>query len=171
LARRVAPRCCRSCSPSGIVSRLLSGWICDRIGGLRTLLLGSVLQGVALLLFLPFDGLASPVHRVGDVRPVPGRHRALLRHHRARVLPASEAGAKVGLVIMCTLLGMALGGWMSGMVFDLTGSYRAAFLNGIAWNALNLTIALSCCAAASPRGLRFRHRISGSRLPEEKALP
>ncbi|MDO9216308.1 MAG: MFS transporter, partial [Lacisediminimonas sp.] len=43
----------------GIASRLLSGAICDRIGGLRTLLLGSVLQGIALLLFLPFDGLVS----------------------------------------------------------------------------------------------------------------
>jgi cyanate permease len=37
---------------------------------------------------------------------------------------------------------MALGGWMSGAIFDLTGSYRAAFVNGIAWNLLNLTIAV-----------------------------
>jgi cyanate permease len=43
---------------------------------------------------------------------------------------------------MFTLFGMALGGWMSGKVFDLTGSYHAAFLNGIAWNVLNLGIAL-----------------------------
>jgi len=43
----------------GIVSRLLSGWIADRIGGLRTLLLGSALQGVALVLYLFFDGLTS----------------------------------------------------------------------------------------------------------------
>ncbi|MEY2780311.1 MAG: hypothetical protein RL307_15 [Pseudomonadota bacterium] len=42
---------------------------------------------------------------------------------------------------MATLLGMALGGWMSGKVFDLTGSYHAAFWNGIAWNVLNLSIA------------------------------
>jgi hypothetical protein len=48
----------------------------------------------------------------------------------------------VGTVLMATLFGMALGGWMSGAVFDLTGSYRAAFLNGIAWNALNLSIVL-----------------------------
>jgi len=52
-----------------------------------------------------------------------------------------EAGARTGAVIMATLLGMALGGWMSGWVFDLTGSYRAAFLNGIGWNLLNLAIA------------------------------
>jgi MFS family permease len=53
-----------------------------------------------------------------------------------------EAGVRVGAVIMATMLGMALGGWMSGWVFDVTGSYRAAFLNGIAWNLLNLSIAL-----------------------------
>jgi MFS family permease len=125
----------------GIVSRLLSGWICDHIGGLRTLLLGSFLQGTALLLFIPFDGLVS-LYIVsamfglfqGGIVPA---YAIIVREY----FPASEAGTKVGLVIMCTLLGMALGGWMSGLVFDLTGSYRAAFLNGIAWNALNLCIA------------------------------
>jgi MFS family permease len=55
--------------------------------------------------------------------------------------PPQEAGARVGTVIMATLFGMALGGWMSGKVFDLTGSYHAAFLNGIAFNLLNLSIA------------------------------
>ena len=126
---------------AGIVSRLLSGWICDRIGGLRTLLLGSSLQAVALLLFLPFDGLAS-LYIVsamfglfqGGIVPA---YAIIVREY----FPPAEAGAKVGLVIMCTLLGMALGGWMSGVVFDLTGSYRAAFLNGIGWNLLNLCIA------------------------------
>ena len=126
---------------AGIVSRLASGWICDRIGGLRTLLLGSGLQGVALLLFLPFDGLAS-LYVVsamfglfqGGIVP---SYAIIVREY----FPPSQAGAKVGLVIMCTLLGMALGGWMSGAVFDLTGSYRAAFLNGIGWNLLNLAIA------------------------------
>jgi MFS family permease len=126
---------------AGIISRLLSGWICDRIGGLRTLLLGSSLQAVALLMFLPFDSLAS-LYVVsamfglfqGGIVPA---YAIIVREY----FPPSEAGAKVGLVIMCTLLGMALGGWMSGAVFDLTGSYRAAFLNGIGWNLLNLCIA------------------------------
>ena len=56
--------------------------------------------------------------------------------------PPREAGARIGLVIMFTLFGMALGGWMSGAIFDLTGSYRAAFGNGLAWNLLNVTIAV-----------------------------
>jgi len=125
----------------GIVSRLISGALCDRIGGLRTLLLGSALQGVALLLFVPFDSLVSlyviaALFGLFQGGIVPS-YAIIIREH----FPASEAGARVGLVIMCTLFGMALGGWMSGKVFDLTGSYGAAFLNGIAWNALNLTIA------------------------------
>jgi MFS family permease len=53
-----------------------------------------------------------------------------------------EAGARTGVVLMATLFGMAFGGWVSGAIFDLTGSYRAAFVNGIAFNLLNLTIAL-----------------------------
>ncbi|MFO1288383.1 MAG: MFS transporter [Rubrivivax sp.] len=125
----------------GVVSRLVSGAICDRIGGLRTLLLGSVLQGLALLLFLPFDGLAS-LYVVsalfglfqGGIVP---SYAIIVREH----FPAREAGERVGMVLMSTLFGMALGGWMSGKVFDLTGSYQAAFVNGIGWNVLNGAIA------------------------------
>ena len=126
----------------GIVSRIVSGLICDRIGGLRTLLLGSVLQGVALLLFIPFDGLVS-LYLIsalfglfqGGIVP---SYAIIVREH----FPPAEAGARVGTVLMATLFGMALGGWMSGKVFDLTGSYDAAFINGVAWNLVNLTIVL-----------------------------
>ncbi len=126
----------------GIVSRLVSGFICDRIGGLRTLLLGSVLQGLALLLFLPFDGLLSlyvisALFGLFQGGIVPS-YAIIVREH----FPPAEAGARVGAVLMCTLLGMALGGWLSGAVFDWTGSYRAAFVNGIGWNLVNLTIVL-----------------------------
>ena len=125
----------------GIASRLVSGWICDHIGGLRTLLLGSALQGIALLLFLPFDGLVS-LYLIsalfglfqGGIVP---SYAIIVREH----FPPAETGARVGAVIMCTLLGMALGGWLSGKIFDLTGSYHAAFVNGIAWNLVNLSIA------------------------------
>jgi MFS family permease len=137
----------------GVVSRLVSGWISDRIGGLRTLLLGSLLQGVALLLFLPSDGLVS-LYVVsglfglfqGGIVPA---YALIVREY----FPASQAGARVGTVLMATLLGMALGGWMSGAVFDLTGSYRAAFLNGIAWNLLNLSIVSFLLWRASAMGL------------------
>ena len=125
----------------GIVSRLVSGLICDRIGGIRTLILGSVLQGVALLLFLPFDGLV-PLYVIsalfglfqGGIVPA---YAIIIREH----FPPGEIGERVGAAVLATLAGMALGGWMSGWVYDLTGSYRAAFLNGIAWNLLNQAIA------------------------------
>jgi len=125
----------------GVVSRLVSGAICDRIGGLRTLLLGSALQGVALLLFLPFNGLVSlyvisALFGLFQGGIVPS-YAIIVREH----FPASEAGARVGAVIMMTMIGMSLGGWMSGRIFDMTGSYQAAFVNGLAWNALNLSIA------------------------------
>ena len=124
----------------GIVSRLVSGVICDRIGGIRTLLLGSALQGIALMMFLPFDGLV-PLYLVsamfglfqGGIVP---SYAIIVREH----FPAKEAGARTGTIIMATLVGMALGGWLSGKIFDVTGSYHAAFINGIAWNALNFGI-------------------------------
>lgn len=124
----------------GIVSRLASGWIADRIGGLRTLLLGSVLQGLALLLYIPFDGLislfvVSALFGLFQGGIVPS-YAIIVREN----FPPNEAGSRVGLVVMATLFGMALGGWMSGAVFDLTGSYRAAFVNGLLWNFLNLSI-------------------------------
>jgi MFS family permease len=136
----------------GIVSRLLSGMICDRIGGLRTLLLGSALQGIALLLFIPFDGLVplfviSALFGLFQGGIVPS-YAIIIREH----FPPSEAGSRVGTVLMFSLFGMALGGWLSGKVFDLTGSYQAAFINGIGWNLLNLTIALLLLRRAHGRG-------------------
>ena len=124
----------------GVASRLISGWISDRIGGLRTLFLGSVLQGLALLLFLPFDGLV-PLYVVsgmfglfqGGIVP---SYALIVREY----FTPKEAGARVGAVLMATLFGMALGGWMSGAIFDWTGSYKAAFVNGIGFNLLNLGI-------------------------------
>ncbi|WP_144299449.1 MFS transporter [Elioraea rosea] len=124
----------------GIVSRLISGWVMDRIGGLATLLLGSVLQGIALALYLPFDGLValyivSAVFGLFQGGIVPA-YAFIVREY----FPAAQAGVRVGLAISATLAGMALGGWLSGVMFDLTGSYQAAVLNGLAWNALNVSI-------------------------------
>ncbi len=124
----------------GVISRIGFGLICDRIGGLRTLLLGSLLQGVALLLFLPFDSLAS----LYVISALFGLFQGGIVPSYAIIVreffPASGAGMRVGLVITATLFGMALGGWLSGVLFDLTGSYEAAFVHGIAWNAVNVSI-------------------------------
>jgi MFS family permease len=126
----------------GIVSRIASGFIADYIGGLRTLLLGSTLQGLALFLYLLFDGL-TPLYVIsalfglfqGGIVPM---YAVLVREY----FPPQEAGTRLGLVIMATIVGMALGGWMSGAIFDLTGSYWQAFANGLLWNLVNVTIVL-----------------------------
>ncbi len=126
----------------GIVSRIGSGFIADWVGGLRTLLLGSMLQGVALVLYTLFDGLTSlyvisALFGLFQGGIVPS-YAIIVREY----FSPREAATRLGIILMATLLGMALGGWMSGVIFDYTGSYRAAFLNGIAWNALNVSIAL-----------------------------
>ncbi len=124
----------------GIISRVASGFIADRIGGLRTLLLGSALQGVALVLYLGFDGLTSlyiisAMFGLFQGGIVPS-YAIIVREY----FPPAEAGARVGVALMSTLFGMALGGWLSGVIFDVTLSYQAAFLNGVAWNLVNLSI-------------------------------
>lgn len=126
----------------GIVSRIGSGFLADRLGGLATLLIGSMAQMVALTLYLMMDGLTS----LYVISALFGLFQGGLVPSYAIIVresfPAEQAGARVGLILMMTLLGMALGGWMSGVIFDLTGSYRAAFANGVAWNALNFLVAV-----------------------------
>ena len=126
----------------GVVSRVGSGVIADRIGGLGTLLIGSLLQMTALLLYLGFSGLTSLYVISGLFGLFQGgivpSYAVIVREY----FPPREAGARIGAVLTATMLGMALGGWMSGALYDLTGSYRGAFANGIAWNVLNAAIAM-----------------------------
>jgi MFS family permease len=139
----------------GIISRVASGFIADRIGGVATLLAGSVLQGVALLLYLLFDGL-TPLYVIsalfglfqGGIVPM---YAVIVREY----FHPSQAGTLVGLVIMSTILGMALGGWMSGAIFDLTGSYWQAFANGLLWNLLNVSIGLFLLRRGRARRLQY----------------
>ncbi|MEC7299151.1 MAG: MFS transporter [Pseudomonadota bacterium] len=126
----------------GVGSRIVSGLLADKIGGVRTLLIGSVLQTLALVAYLPSDGLislyvVSTIFGLSQGGIVPS-YAVIVREY----LPARQAGSRVGLVIMTTIIGMALGGWMSGWIYDISGSYFLAFLNGIAWNLLNVGIVL-----------------------------
>jgi MFS family permease len=126
----------------GLLSRIGSGFAADRIGGLATLLLGSLAQCAALILYLLFDGLA-PLYTIsalfglfqGGIVPM---YAVIIREH----FPQRQAAALVGFAITATILGMGVGGWLSGAIFDLTSSYRLAFANGVAWNALNAAIVL-----------------------------
>src|SRR3954470_656766 len=124
----------------GLVSRVLAGTIADRIGGLAALLIGSVLQALALLLYLGFNGLTS-LYIVsalfglfqGGIIPM---YAVIVREY----FSPQDAGVRTGVALMFALFGMAIGGWMSGAIFDYSGSYRAAFANGVLWNLLNIAI-------------------------------
>jgi len=141
----------------GIVSRLASGFIADRIGGVWTLLIGSTLQGVALFLYLQFDGLTSLYVISGLFGLFQGGIVPMYAIIVREYFPAAEAGTRVGVVLMSTLIGMALGGWMSGAIFDLTLSYDYAFLNGFFWNLVNFAIAvLLLVRLGPPRRLALR---------------
>jgi MFS family permease len=137
----------------GLVSRIASGFIADWIGGLRTLLLGSALQALALFLYLLSDGL-TPLYVIsalfglfqGGIVPM---YAVLVREY----FPPQEAGTRLGLVIMATIVGMALGGWMSGAIFDLTGSYWQAFANGLLWNLVNLAIIVFLLQRRAPQAM------------------
>jgi MFS family permease len=148
----------------GIISRIASGFIADRIGGLATLLVGSVMQAVALLLYAHFDGL-TPLYIIsilfglfqGGIVPM---YALVVREY----FPPRQAGTLVGLVITMSILGMALGGWMSGAIFDLTGSYWQAFVNGFLWNLLNIAIALFLLLRRRTRVRRSMRASEGAAL-------
>ena len=135
----------------GIVSRIGSGFLADRIGGTRTLLIGSAAQAFALLFYLFFDSLTS-LYLIsamfglfqGGIVP---SYAIIVRE----AMPASEAATRVGMVIFASVIGMSFGGWVSGVIFDATGSYAAAFINGLGWNALNITIVGSLLLRARQR--------------------
>ncbi|MBV8923884.1 MAG: MFS transporter [Bradyrhizobium sp.] len=136
----------------GIVSRIGSGFLADRIGGIRTLLVGSIAQGLALLFYLFFDSLTSLYLISGMFGLFQGgivpSYAIIVRE----TMPAREAATRVGIVIFASVLGMSLGGWVSGAIFDATGSYVAAFANGFAWNVLNMAIVLGLLLRARGRG-------------------
>ncbi|WP_226574208.1 MFS transporter [Acuticoccus sediminis] len=127
----------------GVISRIIFGAVADTLGGVRTLLIGSTLQCFALALYLPFDGVVSGLFVVsfvfglsqGGIVP---SYAVIVREY----FPAREAGTMIGFILMATIFGMALGGWMSGYIRDVAGSYDMAFLNGIAFNVLNMVIML-----------------------------
>jgi MFS family permease len=135
----------------GVVSRIGSGFLADRIGGVRTLLIGSVAQGFALLFYLFFDSLGSlyiisAMFGLFQGGIVPS-YAIIVRES----MPAREAATRVGIVILASVVGMSFGGWVSGVIFDASGSYAAAFLNGLGWNALNIAIMAALLIRARSR--------------------
>jgi MFS family permease len=136
----------------GIISRIGSGFIADRFGGLVTLMIGSSAQAFALLFYLFFTSLPS-LYLIsamfglfqGGIVP---SYAIIVRE----AMPAREAATRVGIVIFASVFGMSFGGWVSGVIFDVTGSYAAAFANGFAWNVVNMAIVLALLLRARGRG-------------------
>jgi MFS family permease len=124
----------------GVFSRIASGFVADRIGGVQTLLIGSLMQGVALLLYLYFNGLTSLFIVSGIFGLFQGGIVPMYAVICRELLPPREAGARIGIVVAATIFGMAFGGYVSGLIFDISGSYRMAFLNGLLWNLVNLAV-------------------------------
>ena len=125
----------------GVVSRLVSGWLSDRIGGLKALVVGSALQGLVIVGFLFADGLTALYVLAiafglsqGGIVP---SYTIIIR----ALFPAGEAGWRIGMTMMFTVSGMALGGWIAGALYDLTGDYTASILAAVGFNVVNLAIA------------------------------
>ena len=142
----------------GIVSRLVSGWISDRIGGLKALLIGSALQGLVIFAFLFADGLTALyvlaiVFGLSQGGIVPS-YTMIIR----ALFPAGEAGWRIGTTMLFTVGGMGFGGWLAGALYDLTGNYTASILAALGFNVLNLGIAAWLLA---------RDRV----LPDGEAIP
>ncbi len=135
---------------AGIVSRLASGFLADKIGGVPTLLIGSVLQGLALFLYIPFNGLVSLyivslIFGLSQGGIVPS-YAIIAREY----MPAAEAGKRIGMLMVATVGGMAIGGWVSGLIYDFTNSYREAFLHGILWNLVNVAVMVFILVKSRP---------------------
>lgn len=125
---------------AAVASRVIFGFLSDKIGPIQTLLLGSSLQAISLTMFLPFNSQLS-LYIVaiffglsqGGIVPI---YAVII----SKFLPSNEVAERVGLLIFATIVGMSLGGWLSGEIYDLTKSYKLAFINGIFWNIINLCI-------------------------------
>lgn len=131
------------------MSRIAFGMLADRIGGLNTILLGASFQAVALSMYVWTNGLfglyvISALFGLGFGGIVPSYALAV-----RELFPVRQAGWRIGIVYFFGTVGMALGGFLGGFIFDLSGSYAFAFVTGVAFNIVNL---------ATIGSLVWRHR-------------
>lgn len=125
---------------SAFISRVGWGWLADRIGGLLTLFIGSALQLCGLALFTAIDSLhglyiVAVFYGFGYGGIVP-MYAIIARE----LFPESQAGFRIGLVFLFGTIGMALGGYLGGLIYDLTATYSLAFATGIGFNLINLLL-------------------------------
>jgi len=122
----------------GFVSRMVFGWISDKIGGLMTIFIGASLQALALTLFAFIDSLmglylVSALFGLVFGGIVPSYALAT-----RQLFPARQAAARIGVIFMAGYIGMGGGGFLGGVIFDLTLDYKLAFLTGVVFNIVNL---------------------------------
>jgi MFS family permease len=125
---------------AAFVSRQFWGWVSDQIGGLNTVLIGSVFQIVAMAAFMVTQdevGLftVAAAFGLGFAGIVPAYILAL-----RELFPASEAYWRIPTFLLCSGTGMALGGWLAGALYDHFGFYAPAFAAGVAANGVNIAI-------------------------------
>ena len=125
---------------TAFLSRQIWGAVSDRIGGLTTVLVGSLWQCAAMIAFLLTQsevGLftVSAVLGLGFSGIIPAYVLAL-----REMFPASQASWRIPTLLMFTALGMASGGWLAGLLYDHFGYYAPAFAVGVGANLINLTI-------------------------------
>jgi MFS family permease len=121
-------------------SRIGFGVLADRIGGVRTLIIASVCQAIMLLVFATVEGVAALyvaalLFGLGFSGIMPC-YALIVR----LLFPAGEAGWRIATIYTFAAAGMALGGWLGGAIYDLTGTYRWAFLTGFGFNVMNLAL-------------------------------
>jgi MFS family permease len=122
------------------LSRQMWGWISDRIGGLHTILCGSIAQLIAMAGFLSIRNEAglfavSTFFGLGFAGMIPAYVLAV-----RQLFPAAEASWRVPTVLLFSGSGMATGGWLAGYLYDIYGYYIPAFATGVAFNVVNIAI-------------------------------
>lgn len=125
---------------AGFVAQQFWGWVANRLGGLRTVLFASASMAVAMTGFLATQneiGLfsVSGVFGLAFGGLIPGYILAI-----REIYPAAEASWRIPLVLFPGALGMAVGGWMAGLIYDGWGYYAPAFAAGILFNLMNLVL-------------------------------
>jgi MFS family permease len=121
-------------------SRLAWGAVGDRVGGLRVLLIGSLCQALVLAMYLAVDSLIglyviSALFGLAFGGIIPSYALIISQH-----FPPGSLGWRIATIFFFGAIGMAIGSWLGGVVFDITGAYRAAFAVGLLFNAIHLWI-------------------------------